>query len=93
MENKKARKSHCKCGSPLTEGGITTKYRYCVPCTRRRAVERRRSNAAVQIVPVEPLGARDRLRKFIERDPVEAISAILDFVADRRTDYLGGQAA
>lgn len=85
-------RTHCKCGSPLIEGGITTKYRYCVPCTRSRAAQRRRSNAAAQIEPVEVRGARERLKAYMNQH-ADAVDTILEFVADRRPDYIGERAA
>jgi hypothetical protein len=46
----------------------------------------------VAIEPVQVSGARERLKAYIERHD-DAIATILEFVSDRRPDYIGERAA
>lgn len=85
-----AMKASCgKCGGPMIWGGVTTRYRYCPPCTRARAAARR-SRAAYHPLPLD--GARERLRTYLAHsDP-----AVLDRIAallERNADYTGQSVA
>lgn len=87
------RRSHCnRCGSAIVETNTAARTKYCPICTRARARARRRGVHAVGSPLIDITGARERLRAYIEQHR-EAIPDILDFVADRRSDYQGGQAA